>query len=108
MINLDIPKKLRPIVSQAHMVAENVFRPISRKYDTAEHAYPEELDMLAALLDGMNDSGAGSGGVSSTSVPPAFLIAFDVTKSVYLISSNVPSFFSPIAVRDSTQSPEFR
>jgi len=61
MINLDIPKKLRPIVAQAHMVAENVFRPISRKYDTAEHAYPEELDMLAALMDGINDSGKGTG-----------------------------------------------
>ncbi len=61
MINLDIPKKLRPIAKQARLVAENVFRPISRKYDTAEHTYPEELDMLAALLDGINDSGAGSG-----------------------------------------------
>ncbi|HUH01304.1 MAG TPA: acyl-CoA dehydrogenase family protein [Kofleriaceae bacterium] len=61
MINLEIPKKLRPIITQAHMVAENVFRPISRKYDTAEHEYPKELDMLAALLDGMNDAGTGAG-----------------------------------------------
>jgi len=36
-----------------------LFRPISRKYDTAEHTYPKELDMLAALMDGMRDSGAG-------------------------------------------------
>ncbi|WP_394833328.1 acyl-CoA dehydrogenase family protein [Pendulispora rubella] len=56
-MNLEIPKKLRPIVEQARLVAENVFRPISRKYDTAEHAYPKELDMLAALLDGMNEGG---------------------------------------------------
>jgi acyl-CoA dehydrogenase len=61
VINLEIPKKLAGIVAQAHMVAENVFRPISRKYDTAEHAYPKELDMLAALLDGMNDAGTGAG-----------------------------------------------
>ncbi|WP_394823487.1 acyl-CoA dehydrogenase family protein [Pendulispora albinea] len=57
-MNLENPKKLRPIVEQARLVAENVFRPISRKYDTAEHAYPKELDMLAALLDGMNEGGA--------------------------------------------------
>ncbi|HWL87725.1 MAG TPA: acyl-CoA dehydrogenase family protein, partial [Polyangiaceae bacterium] len=57
-MNLENPKKLRPIVEQARLVAENVFRPISRKYDNAEHAYPKELDMLAALLDGMNEGGA--------------------------------------------------
>jgi len=57
-MNLENPKKLRPIIEQARLVAENVFRPISRKYDTAEHAYPKELDMLAALLDGMNEGGA--------------------------------------------------
>ena len=60
MINLEIPSKLRPLVEQARLVAENVFRPISRKYDSAEHAYPKELDMLAALLDGVNDGGAGA------------------------------------------------
>ncbi|MGI8728197.1 MAG: acyl-CoA dehydrogenase family protein, partial [Solirubrobacterales bacterium] len=46
---------------QAHTVAQEVLRPISRKYDKAEHAYPKELDMLAALIDGMNDSGGGGG-----------------------------------------------
>ncbi len=59
MINLEIPKKLQLLGQQAHMVAVNVFRPIARKYDTAEHTYPKELDMLAALLDGMNDAGSG-------------------------------------------------
>ena len=47
-INLEVPKKFGGLVSQAHQVAENVFRPNSRKYDLAEHAYPKELDMLAA------------------------------------------------------------
>ena len=55
---LEIPKSLKPIVNQAHQVAKHVFRPISRKYDRAEHEYPKELDMLAALMDGLN---AGSG-----------------------------------------------
>jgi acyl-CoA dehydrogenase len=43
-----------------------VLRPISRKYDAAEHTYPKELDMLASLIDGMNDgsaSGTGAAGV---------------------------------------------
>jgi acyl-CoA dehydrogenase len=67
MINLEIPKKFNVLVGQAHQVATEVFRPNSRKYDAAEHSYPKELDMLAAILDGMNDSGAlggaGAGGV---------------------------------------------
>ena len=61
MINLEIPKKFVPLVGQAHQVAEEVFRPISRKYDVGEHEYPKELDMLAALIDGMND-GCDMGG----------------------------------------------
>ncbi len=60
MIDLDIPRKLRPIVTQAHLIAANVFRPISRKYDLAEHAYPKELDMVAALLDGVTKAGVGA------------------------------------------------
>ena len=68
MINLEVPKKFEPLVGQAHMVATEVLRPISRKYDTAEHEYPKELDMLAALIDGLDDgggaSGAGASGVS--------------------------------------------
>jgi acyl-CoA dehydrogenase len=56
MINLETPKKFRPLAAQAHQVATEVFRPISRKYDEAEHAYPKELDMLASLIDGMNDA----------------------------------------------------
>src|SRR5918996_5437581 len=70
MINLEIPKKFVPLVGQAHQVAEEVFRPISRKYDAGEHEYPKELDMLAALIDGMNDGsdvgGAGAAGVRRT------------------------------------------
>lgn len=65
MIYLEVPKKLRTLVNQARQTADNVFRPISRKYDRAEHDYPVELDMFAAIMDGMNDAlgdeGAGSG-----------------------------------------------
>ncbi len=68
MINLEIPRKFEPLVGQAHTVAVEVLRPISRKYDAAEHEYPKELDMLAALIDGLDDggssSGAGASGVS--------------------------------------------
>jgi acyl-CoA dehydrogenase len=69
MINLEVPKKFEQLVDQAHMVATEIFRPNSRKYDLAEHTYPKELDMLAAVIDGMNESGglggAGAGGVGS-------------------------------------------
>jgi acyl-CoA dehydrogenase len=53
------------LIGQAHQVAEQVFRPISRKYDRAEHEYPRELDMLAAAIDGLND-GAGLEGAGAT------------------------------------------
>ncbi|GEQ13657.1 acyl-CoA dehydrogenase [Knoellia locipacati] len=42
-------------------MAEEVFRPISRKYDLAEHEYPRELDLISAVIDGMSSSGAGQG-----------------------------------------------
>ncbi len=61
MINLEIPKEIRPLVEQAHQVAMNMLRPISRKYDEAEHEYPKELDMLAAMIDGIAESGATRG-----------------------------------------------
>jgi acyl-CoA dehydrogenase len=61
MINLETPKKFRPLIGQAHTVAQEVLRPIARKYDTAEHERPKELDFLAAILNGMSDSGATSG-----------------------------------------------
>jgi acyl-CoA dehydrogenase len=60
VINLDIPKRLRALAEQAHGIATNVFRPISRKYDLAEHQYPKELDLLAAIIDGVNEGGAGA------------------------------------------------
>ncbi len=58
-MNLQNPKKFNMMIDQAHDVAINVLRPISRKYDKAEHAYPKELDMLASLIDGMNEGGEG-------------------------------------------------
>ncbi|MGI8904802.1 MAG: acyl-CoA dehydrogenase family protein [Solirubrobacteraceae bacterium] len=69
MINLEIPRKFNALISQAHQVATEVLRANSRKYDLAEHAYPKELDMLAAVIDGMSESGAlggaGAGGLGS-------------------------------------------
>jgi acyl-CoA dehydrogenase len=66
MINLEIPKKFAGLVTQSHQVATEIFRPNSRKYDTAEHTYPKELDMLAALIDGMNESGSLGGAGAGT------------------------------------------
>ncbi|HEX2128370.1 MAG TPA: acyl-CoA dehydrogenase family protein [Solirubrobacterales bacterium] len=70
MISLETPKKFRTLVEQANQVATEILRKNSRKYDLAEHTYPKELDMLAALIDGMNDGGstggAGAAGVRSS------------------------------------------
>jgi acyl-CoA dehydrogenase len=63
VINLETPRTFDTLIGQAHQIAINVFRPNSRRYDTAEHEYPKELDMLAALIDGITEGGglAGAG-----------------------------------------------
>lgn len=63
-INLEVPGKFKALIKQSHDVAVEVLRANSRKYDLAEHEYPIELDMLAALVDGLNDSGAGGTGAT--------------------------------------------
>ena len=69
MINLEIPKKFKPLINQAFQAADNVLRPVSRKYDKGEHDYPIELDMFSSIMDGMNDALAddavGAGKLSS-------------------------------------------
>ncbi|HBQ16471.1 MAG TPA: acyl-CoA dehydrogenase, partial [Myxococcales bacterium] len=69
MIQLEIPKKLQSVVTLARSVAAGYFRPISRKYDRAEHTYPKELDMLSAVMSGVQAAGAiqGAGAASSRS-----------------------------------------
>ncbi|MGF0309559.1 acyl-CoA dehydrogenase [Rhodococcus sp. 14-2483-1-1] len=64
MINLELPKKLRAQANQAHQVAAEIFRPISRKYDLAEHEYPVELDTMASMVEGMSDAGGEIGGAA--------------------------------------------
>lgn len=71
MIDLEVPKKFRPLIEQARGMAEEGFRPISRKYDLAEHEYPRELDLLSAVIDGLSSSGAGQGAGASTSTRAA-------------------------------------
>ncbi|WP_336792133.1 MULTISPECIES: acyl-CoA dehydrogenase family protein [Gordonia] len=48
-INLELPEKLNSTVERARLAAEHIFRPISRKYDQAEHEYPVELDELGKI-----------------------------------------------------------
>ena len=49
-INLEMPRKLEAVIDMAHTGAAEILRPISRKYDLAEHAYPVELDTVALSL----------------------------------------------------------
>lgn len=65
MINLELPKKLQGLQKMSRQVAEEVFRPISRKYDLAEHSVPVELEMLAAVMDGMGDGGGAMAGAGA-------------------------------------------
>jgi acyl-CoA dehydrogenase len=52
-INLEMPRKLQAVIDMAHDASAEMLRPISRKYDLAEHEYPVELDTLADLFDGL-------------------------------------------------------
>ncbi len=65
-MNIEIPQKFDALINQAQQVATQVFRPISRKYDGAEHEYPVELDMLASIMDGMNDGDLSGGAGAAT------------------------------------------
>jgi len=53
-INLEMPRKLEAVIDMAHTGAAEVLRPISRKYDLNEHAYPVELDTVASLFEGVS------------------------------------------------------
>ncbi len=55
-INLEMPKKLQAVIEMAHEGAAEMLRPISRKYDLSEHAYPVELDTLADLFEGLTEA----------------------------------------------------
>ena len=55
-INLEMPKKLQAVIDMAHEGAAEMLRPISRKYDLAEHAYPVELETLADLFEGLTEA----------------------------------------------------
>ncbi|QYN22054.1 acyl-CoA dehydrogenase family protein [Amycolatopsis sp. DSM 110486] len=59
MIHLEVPARLSTVVDQAHLTAEKLLRPGSRRNDRAEHTRPPELDALAPLADGLNAAGGG-------------------------------------------------
>jgi acyl-CoA dehydrogenase len=49
MINLELPEETKKFQSGLHNLAKDLFRPISRKYDEAEHEVPKELEVLKTL-----------------------------------------------------------
>ena len=69
-INLELPGKMRAVIDKAHQGAAEMMRPIARKYDLKEHAYPVELDTLAELFAGATESNtldmAGANGLRSS------------------------------------------
>ena len=59
-INLELPRKLQEVIEMTHAGAAEMLRPISRKYDSREHAYPVELDTLETLFDGVSGAGGNA------------------------------------------------
>ena len=64
-INLEMPRKLEAVIDIAHEGAARMLRPISRKYDLDEHAYPVELDTLATLFEAMSESNKSLAGTDA-------------------------------------------
>ena len=98
MIDLEVPRTLRPLLAQARDLAEEVFRPISRRYDLAEHTYPAELDLVAAVLDGVSSSGTGQGagasGSARTDSPRAAAPRSDEPAATSRVGANLASVLS--------------
>lgn len=46
MINLELPEEIKTDRANLHQLAKDLFRPISRKYDEAEHENPTEMEVL--------------------------------------------------------------
>ena len=55
-INLELPRKLHAVIVKTHQGAAEFMRPIARKYDLKEHAYPVELDTLISMFEGAAES----------------------------------------------------
>jgi len=60
-INLELPRKLQAVMDTTHQGAAELMRPIARKYDLNEHAYPIELDTLFSLFEGASSAMAFAG-----------------------------------------------
>src|ERR1700712_2915362 len=55
-INLELPPKLQAVITKTHQGVAELVRPIARKYDLKEHAYPVELDTLINMFEGASES----------------------------------------------------
>lgn len=49
MVDFEMDEKIDKMLSNMKNLANSIFRPISRKYDEAEHDFPLELDMFRKL-----------------------------------------------------------
>ena len=61
MIYLESPPKIENLRKMANGMAKSMFRPISRKYDRAEHEVPKELDAFKNMMGGGGMGGLGGG-----------------------------------------------
>ena len=59
MINLELPKNLSDLQQMIHAVAEQLLRPISRKYDKNEHDVPVELEVINRRTAGFSQCFGG-------------------------------------------------
>lgn len=67
MINLELSAKHQETRNNLMQVAEHMMRPYSRKYDTAEHSYPKEMEEVAKLLAGNRAARTANGATEDAS-----------------------------------------
>ncbi|KWX57740.1 acyl-CoA dehydrogenase family protein [Mycobacterium sp. NAZ190054] len=92
-INLEMPKKLQAVIEKGHQGAAEMIRPISRKYDLKEHAYPVELDTLADLFEGISEAK-----IISFAGADAFVDAADDGKKSNVNGANMSALLNALEI----------
>ncbi|MGB3482361.1 MAG: acyl-CoA dehydrogenase family protein [Mycobacterium sp.] len=92
-INLEMPKKLQAVIEKGHQGAAEMLRPVSRKYDLMEHAYPVELDTLATLFEGISEAKT-----ISFAGTDAFVAAEDDGKKANINGGNMSALLNALEI----------
>ena len=88
MIHPLLPNQLQKTQETMRMAAEFILRPISRKYDKAEHEPPVEMEQLNEAAAAQKDAGIGDDSVKSMDLKEiVVLMSMACRNSIGLVAS---------------------